>query len=184
MTVQTGSGRDAMAAISADPILDEAYQHWITRCPGKIPARREIDPTTLPPRIIPYLVLAEYEDDQGTVIYRIVGDQMVRRFGRNFTGCRLTETAQGTYFEFLQGIFRQSLRSRRPIYSESVFRWDADGWAHTRRVMMPLADVRDGRITHSLIAQTWPTRAEDQPRTLVVEVPSSATGEHFRVEAL
>lgn len=119
----------------------------------------------MPREIIPYIVLAEILSPAGQVRYRVVGGEMVTRFGFNFSGKTSSEIFSGTYRRFIEDTFALTYKSRRPVYSESTFRWDAEGYARTHRLFMPLS-AKDGEPTHILIVQTWPDVPEGRTGTL------------------
>lgn len=140
-----------------DPILRAALDYWLNaRGDSDIPLRSHIDPVTMPPEILPYLVLAEYLNPEGRVRFRLVGGKMEERWGHNFSGQTSDEIFSGSYREFLESLFETAYSSRIPVYSESVFRWDAGGFQRTERIMMPICFEIDGPPTQVLIVQNWP----------------------------
>src|SRR5256885_6465395 len=51
-------------------------------------------------------------------------------------------------------IFQDVARHGRPVYSHSVFRWDAGGYLYTRRLMLPLTEGGD-KVTIAMTGQTF-----------------------------
>ena len=154
-----------------DPILTEGAAYWLRKRAGRpMPARRDIDLLDMPARIVPHVVLAEILAPSGLVRYRIVGEEMVERFGFNFGGKTSRQIFHGTYRTFLEDTFALLYRDRMPVYTESQFRWDNDGHALTRRLMMPLANDGDSP-SHVFIVQTWPPCSKDSfpARRMVIQ---------------
>src|SRR3546814_17410453 len=86
--------------------------------------------------------------------YRLVGSAHVERYTFDFTGRTTTEIMQGSYRTYMEAIYNTSLQEGLPVYSESVFRWDARGYAFTRRLMLPLQHGAHGMI---FSVQVWPS---------------------------
>lgn len=157
-----------MAVISLpfadDPVLHAAARHWAALRAGRpLPDHADLDALRLPRFILPHLVLAEPADD-GTarINFRLVGTAMVERFQVDFTGRSTADVMSGSYRSYVEGLFARCLTQRAPIYSESIFRWDAAGFATTRRLMLPFS--RGGsRVQMVMVAQTWPTHNTRPP---------------------
>lgn len=136
-----------------DPILTEAAKLWLRLCAGrKMPLRSDFDPLLLSGAVWPYLLLAEPVQGSSAVRYRLVGGAHVDRYGYDFTGHTTAETAQGSYRAYLEAFYALALQGE-PVYAESLFRWDADGYALTRRVCLPLQSSAD--TVQVLCVQTW-----------------------------
>lgn len=140
-----------------DPILSLALNYWaeVVEETG-FPSVECIDPLRMPRKIIGYVILAEYLNPEGLVRYRLVGEEMATKWGENFTGKTSEDTFSGSYRTYLEGLFKLTYESRRPVYSESVFRWDVGGVSKTQRLMMPFSEKRDQPPTRCLVTQVWP----------------------------
>jgi len=130
-----------------------------------MPERSEIDPLDLPPSIWPNLLLTE-PAGPGVWRYRLVGSAHVARYGIDFTGKTLHDIMQGSYREYMTHIYDAAFHDGVPVYSESVFRWDAEGFAMTRRLMLPLSNGTRDRAALVFSAQVWPTALPLQPRSI------------------
>lgn len=125
--------------VDDDPILASALAFWASSRPeGGLPTREEIDPLRIPPKLFPYLVLADVVTDQGRVRYRLVGHEMVHRWGMNFAGRLSDEVFTGDYRTYLETAFALTIRHWLPVFTASRFRWDVGGYLWTRRVMLPI----------------------------------------------
>ena len=139
-----------------DPTLSIVARYWSSRRRGRpMPTRTDIDPLHLPATVWPHLLLAEPVAGSTAIRYRLVGSAHVERYTFDFTGRLTSEIMQGSYRTYMEEIYATTLRLGLPVYSESMFRWDADGYAFTRRVMLPLQHGSAGMI---FSAQVWPGR--------------------------
>ncbi|WP_028795943.1 PAS domain-containing protein [Thalassobaculum salexigens] len=164
-----------------DPVLASAIAFWTEHRPvGGLPTRREIDPLRIPPHLFPYLILAEVMTPQGRVRYRVVGDEMVHRWGTNFVGRRSDEIFSGDYRAYLEGAFALAIRHWQPVFTASRFRWDVGGFLWTRRVMLPIGATDQGPVTQVLVVQTWPNSREDRRTDPMVIVPGTAPVENAK----
>jgi hypothetical protein len=122
-----------------DPRQTILYDAWCLLAAERqsLPLRQDFDPIQFP-RTLSTLVLAEVMDDGG-LCYRLVGTDMVDAWGADFTGRYLHEVMQGSYHDFIRGLFDECIGSRMPLYSHSRFRWDRGRSLDTRRLMLPFA---------------------------------------------
>jgi len=155
-----------------DPALTEVAAYWTRRREdgdGRqrlMPNRAGIDPLHLSPAIWPNLILSEPVGDSTTWRYRLVGSAHVERYTYDFTGMTTAEVMQGSYRDYMEQIYTTCRRDALPVYSESVFRWDAQGFAMTRRLMLPLSLSRVDQADMVLSVQVWPTAMPAQPRSI------------------
>ena len=164
-----------------DPILAAALKFWAdSRTDGDLPTRAEIDPVHIPVQLFPYLILADVESPQGRVRYRVVGNEMVHRWGTNFAGRRSDEIFSGDYRAYLEGAFAMAIKNRLPVFTASRFRWDVGGFLWTRRVMLPIGAAPQGPVTQVLVVQTWPNSLEGKRTDPMVIVPGTAPVENAK----
>ena len=75
--------------LALDSIQRSVLDYWRNaRNDLTVPLLDALDPLKLEKRVLPYLVVAEHLDDSGLVHFRLVGEEMVRRWGENFRGRR------------------------------------------------------------------------------------------------
>ena len=111
------------------------------------------------------------------VRYRLLGTAIVERWGSDPTGKFMDEVMTGSSSEYIHGLYREVVRARAPVFSESVFRWDAEGFLRTRRLYLPLthraARAEDAAedVAIALIGQVFlgPAMQPLQPYTAIVE---------------
>lgn len=149
-----------------DPTLLAVGRYWAAqRRDRRMPDRADIDPLHLPASIWPNLLLAEPQPGSAAFRYRLVGSAHVERYTYDFTGKTTADIMRGSYRDYMESIYAATLRQPAPVYSESVFRWDAEGYAATRRLMLPLTRGSD---TPAIVfsVQVWPSRLPTQPRSI------------------
>lgn len=167
--------------VDDDPILASALTFWAEgRTDGDLPTRGEIDPVRIPPHLFPYLILADVISPQGRVRYRVVGDEMVHRWGANFAGRRSDEIFSGDYCAYLEAAFAMAIRHWQPVFTASLFRWDVGGFLWTRRVMLPIGTTPKGPVSQVLVVQTWPNSRDGKRTDPMVIVPGTAPVENAR----
>ncbi len=75
----------------------DLYRYWLAKRGGRtMPARRDIDPTEIPP-LLPYLGIIEHAD--GELRYRLIGTALGQQLGRDVTGGTV-----GSYLRFAPGL--------------------------------------------------------------------------------
>jgi hypothetical protein len=164
--------QDLSVVIFADePALVDVALYWLTKRNNRLmPDRAEIDPLELPPAVWPNLLLTEPVPGSSAMRYRLVGSAHVERYTFDFTGKTTAEIMQGSYRDYMEGIYRTALDKKLPVYSESIFRWDdadyAHGHASTRRLMLPLSRGQPDVAAQVLSVQVWPTRLPSRPRSI------------------
>lgn len=159
-----------------DPILLAVAQYWAERCNGReFPDRADVDPLTMPRRILPHLGLVELSDGGRRGRYRLVGTEIVDRLGQDFTGRYVSEVMSSDYNLFMTSMFRAVFEYRAPLYSESQFRCE-HALSRTRRLLLPLSRGSQ-RVDQILIGQTWPSSDYTETRPLICILDGGGTFE-------
>lgn len=157
--------------LAADPTLGALYRYWNRRRGHRrMPDRRDIDPLKLGSALLPHLGLMDIVEGGTRVRYRLLGTAIVERFGSDPTGKFMDEVMSGSYSEYIHGLYRELVRARAPVFSESVFRWDAGGYLRTRRLYLPLTHGGES-VAIALIGQVFlgPALEPLKPNMVVVE---------------
>lgn len=156
-----------------EPLLLEAAIYWASiRSSRPMPARSDVSPLDMPRALLPHLVLAELRENPFQVRFRLVGTEMVSRFGRDFTGLAIGDFMRGDYADYISGLFRKVWETSAPVYSESLFKWNDGGFRRTRRLMLPLSLDGGSRAQQVLVVQVWPQN--DAVSDSRIAVPVSA----------
>jgi len=143
-------GRDyrmrLVAGTSVDPDerLDELYRYWRrVRGVRPMPTRSDIDPTEIPVRVLPYVLMTDVVDGGARFRFRLVGTEAVVGIGSDLTGRYVDEVNQSPrYREYITALYRRVLAERLPVFSMSHYPrpGDPDGGYHAaQRLMCPLS---------------------------------------------
>jgi hypothetical protein len=125
-------------------ILRALYAYWDRQRQGRaMPGRSDIDPAGLPAGVLPSLAMFDLIEHARRIRVRLLGTDLVTRFGRDFTGRYLDEIMNGDYLDYLAGLCREVHARRAPLYTENMFRWQVRQDIVTRRLLLPLANGAD-----------------------------------------
>jgi hypothetical protein len=123
------------------PVLGPLLDYWDQKRRGRaMPERRDIDPVEMGPRLLPHLLLCDLTERGARVRFRLVGTNVVSRWGFDPTGQHLEDQPHGSYFTLLATLHRVSSCKLAPVYSESTFRWDRGRRLHVRHLVLPLSN--------------------------------------------
>jgi hypothetical protein len=139
----------------SDGRLQAAFDYWRRIAAGKVlPRRRDLDPIDIP-RLLPHVMLIEVHPD-GRYRYRLIGTANAQEQGMNATGLFVDEALKGEYKAHVLRLYDECVRTRRPLYSESLFLSSAGGAIerYTKVLFMPLSD--DGTTVNQVfVAQVF-----------------------------
>lgn len=140
-----------------------------------MPPRRAFDPVHIP-KLLSQIVLADVLSADGDVRFRVVGTEMVRAWGSDFTGKRLSDLMDGNYGSFVRGSYASCIKRRGPILSRSRFRFDQGHGTDTIRLMLPLAAANDPKsVTHVLVAQAFHQTRTGPERPVIAQMTDDET---------
>jgi hypothetical protein len=161
----------ALSCVREVPVLRGLYGYWeAVRGARDVPDRRDIDPTAIPPFILPNLAMIEICDGPRLKL-RLVGTELVRQHRRDNTGRFCDEFLSGPYLDYLNSCYLELQRSRRPLFSESVFR-HVDTHLRSVRLVLPLT-VGGPEVRIGLLAQVFRYSAGD-PASITVPLEARA----------
>jgi hypothetical protein len=150
-----GEGRvqeEAFRRLGEQPILLGLFNYWDRKRAGnEVADRRDIDPTDMPPALLPHLALVEICGDR--LKLRLVGTELVRQYGRDNTGKFMDEYLKGDYLAYITALHDDLRAQRRPILTESIFR-HPDTQLETMRLLLPLTQGGT-EIRLSLVGQIF-----------------------------
>ena len=145
-----------MSDAIGDSGLNFLYRYWCGRRRGDAPPRRsDIDPTEIPGRLWPSLMLLDVigEGAERRFRYRLVGTAFTHAFGRDPTNEFVDEAlpTRSGYRDYIMGLYSEMLARGKPIYSENLFALDGQpGPMVTKRLSLPLSS--DGRAVDMALA--------------------------------
>lgn len=125
--------------------LSALFRYWDKkRAERAMPARRDIDPIEMGPRLLPHLMLCELGDHGDRIRFRLVGTFLVKRLGYDPTGQWLADLPKSDYLDFLAKTLRQTYAEAAPLYAASSFRWGTKSRLDTHHVLLPLTNGDTG----------------------------------------
>jgi hypothetical protein len=128
--------------------LKRLYAYWLAKKGARpAPGRADIDPLEIAP-LLPYVTLVDVERGPLRFRYRLVGTEIVRNVGDDFTGRYLDSFARLSHRDAMAAEFARVVESAQPAISD----WEytrADG-RHVRyeRLILPL--MADGATVDML----------------------------------
>lgn len=140
-----------------------------------MPQRRDIDPLDMPRSLLPHLALVEPVEGGPVVRFRLIGTELVQRYGRDATGKTSADIWQGPYRGHMEQLYAMVFADRRPLYAEGTQAWPEEGMSRVRRLLLPIAADGSGHVAFVLGAVTW---------TVSGEPPSQPAPKRIAVEAL
>lgn len=119
--------------------LGALFRYWDKKRNGRaMPARRDIDPIEMGPKLLPHLMLCELAERGTRIRFRLVGTLLVKRLGYDPTGQWLADLPRSDYLDFLAKLLRQTYAEAMPVYAASSFRWGVKGRLDAYHLLLPL----------------------------------------------
>lgn len=141
-----------------DRILLNLAAYWSAkRGADPLPPRHVIDPLDMPRRLLPHLALVEQTGSGMQIRFRLVGTELVQRFGRDATGKTSTDLYAGNdYCRYLETIYDTVFAQAQPLFVETLRNWPEEGHGRVRRLMLPIAAGAGAeRVSFVLSAVSW-----------------------------
>lgn len=150
----------------ASGILRAGFDHWSSLTADEtVPNRCAFDPSDMPPDLLPHTVMLEVGAEPLNFRYRVIGDEVLRYMGQNYTGQWLSDIIHqappSTLFETLA----KAVEGPEPIVSDTPFS-DPDQLLYSsQEVVLPLRGA-NGQVSRLLtfveFASTEPDLEEAQ----------------------
>jgi hypothetical protein len=133
-----------------DPILGPVLAYWTQKRGGRaMPRKRDIDPTEIPPRLLPNLQILDVIGGGGRFRYRLVGSASVEAYGKDYTGSYPDELFRDDRLRFLLSIYKTVCTSKMPVFSRNKYHTPKKIDVFASRIYMPLSD--DGVEVHHIL---------------------------------
>jgi hypothetical protein len=128
-------------ALSLDP-LEDLWERW--RAGRRVPARRDIDVSEIPPALVDRLALIDVVDaDAGDFRIRLAGEAVREMNGVPLKGLTLRELADGGRTGVALSDYRSCALEARPVRGRGDLRYRDRGWIAFERLLLPFADGGD-----------------------------------------
>lgn len=121
-----------------------------------MPARADIDPLDVPP-ILPNIVLVDVTGDPPRFRFRVVGTDIVFRYGAELTGRDLEQVDLGTELGSVRSQYEETTRERVPTYCRHQIETGGGKLLRYERLLLPLA--AGGTHVDMLLGVSTPFRA-------------------------
>lgn len=133
------------------PSQHRVLRYWQSLCGDRrLPARRDIDPASLA-EALPVVSLVDVIGGHGGLRYRsrLVGTEIVERFGREITGRRDEEYYHADYLPYLRTAYDGVVESGRPMLFRCMPETTDGVRLEYTRLVLPLAS--DGEAVDMLL---------------------------------
>ncbi|NMM46148.1 PAS domain-containing protein [Rhodospirillaceae bacterium KN72] len=134
---------------SADELRSEEqawfHRFWCdhVRDTGRLPGRRDIDPVTLPRKLLPVMMIIDVERPPDAPLcfrYRLVGTETSQFYWRDPTGARFEEIYTGQALADFNAFFTTVVETRQPDFRDHIrLPWRHEHVLEYSRTAHPLA---------------------------------------------
>jgi hypothetical protein len=146
------SNLDEFAKTLRDDRHRRAFAYWRSKAPeGRLPGRSDIDPLEVPD-LLPWLTLVDAirEGERLRLRCRLIGTEVVARFGRDITGLYAEEAYPADYLAKALETYAAIIESRCPNLSRHQIPIAGRDHAEYDRLILPLAE--DGETVDMFLA--------------------------------
>lgn len=137
-------------------IIDDRHRalldYWIgKRAQSAMPDRADIDPIDIP-KLLPDIGLLDVIDGGRRFYFRVVGSNINRSFGHDYTGHYLDDVAPIGYSQFITLLYRKVVQTRCPVYSLGKCRYRDSSVRSIQRLLLPL--TKGGKAADQIFYST------------------------------
>lgn len=135
------SQEDPAFLLTCHPDTVALYGYWREKRGERLmPRRSDIDPTEIPPRLLPGITLVDVVSDERRYIYRLVGTGDVQARGLDPTGKSVLEGFFGPSAEDALGCYDRVVATQAPILDPVPFTAVNGRYAMEETLFLPLSD--------------------------------------------
>ena len=122
-----------------EPRLRALYDYWSAKRRGRrMPARPDIDPVDVP-RLLSNLMLVSVTGEPPRFRFRLVGTEIVLRYGAELTGRELDEIDLGTELGSVRSQYEETVRESAPTYCRHAIETKDGKYLRYERLLLPLS---------------------------------------------
>jgi hypothetical protein len=121
------------------------YKVWNkVRAERRMPCRADIDPASINPELLPYILIADFETQPFRVRFRLVGTKLAESAGQDFTG-RCLDEMDWAMVEASLEVYRKVWETGRPAFGSFGTELTIGGWYSINFAVLPLAQKADAQ---------------------------------------
>jgi hypothetical protein len=134
---------DSFRAQITDDSHKELLDYWVSKRDGRMmPDRLNVDPIDIP-RLLPDIGLLDVVEKGQRFYFRVVGSNINRAFGHDYTGHFLDDVAPIGYSQFITLLYRKVVQTCCPVYSLGKCRYQDSSVRSIQRLLLPLTNGGD-----------------------------------------
>jgi hypothetical protein len=135
---------------SCHPDTVAMYEYWQGKCGVRsMPARSDIDPVDMPPRLLPFINLVDVVDDERRYVYRLVGSGDVEVRGQDPTGKSVLDGFFAPSAEDALSCYNRVVATRAPFLDPQPFVAPNGKYVTEETLFLPLSD--DGTNVNKIL---------------------------------
>jgi hypothetical protein len=121
--------------------LQRIFAYWQTKRGSRpMPRRSDLDPTEIPPRLLPGITLVDVVPDERRYVYRLVGTMEAEVRGFDPTGKSVGEAYFGENAEDATACYDLVVESRAPVVDPVPFLERRRGYKGAESLFLPLSN--------------------------------------------
>jgi hypothetical protein len=133
--------QDAEALKSYGANLQLIYAYWLGKRGSRpMPRRSDLDPTEIPPHLLPGVMLVDVVPDSRRYVYRLVGTMEAEVRGYDPTGKSVVEAYFGENAEDAMTCYDRVVETRLPLLDPLPFLERRRGYKAAESLFMPLSN--------------------------------------------
>lgn len=130
--------------------LQRMFAYWRSKCRDRsMPRRSDLDPTEIPPHLLPGIMLVDVVPDPRRYVYRLVGTMEVEVRGYDPTGKSVSEAYFGENAEDAMKCYDRVVETRAPVLDTRPFLERGRGYAGAESLFLPLSN--DGATVNMIM---------------------------------
>jgi hypothetical protein len=130
--------------------LQRIYGYWQAKRGGRpMPRRADLDPTEIPPRLLPGITLVDVVSDPRRYVYRLVGTKEAEVRGYDPTGKSVAEAYFGENAEDATECYDRVVATGAPVLDPVPFLERRRGYRGAESLFLPLSN--DGVAVNMII---------------------------------
>jgi hypothetical protein len=130
------------------------YEYWRAKCGDRrMPMRANIDPTEIPPRILPGISIVQVVEDERRYVYRLIGTGEVEVRGNDPTGKSVKEAFFGPSAEDALTCYDRAVDTAAPVVDTTPFTAPNGRYVTEETIFLPISE--DGIHVHKILVFSY-----------------------------